>query len=261
VLSDGGTVHVRPIRPDDADALVAFHNRQSAESIYFRFFSSHPRLSAREVAYFTQVDHKDRVAFVAFLGDDMIAVARYEPTGRPGAAEVAFFVDDAHHGRGLATVLLEYLVVAAREAGYVTLVATVLPANSAMLTTFRKAGFETTSSWGDGVVDVSIDLEPTEKEMAAIAEREKRSDARSVARLLRPTSVAVVGAGRHPAGLGNRLVANLLAGGFQGPVFPVNERADHVNSVLAYRSLAEVPARVDLAVLAVPADRLDEVVE
>ena len=121
VLSDGGTVHVRPIRSDDADALVAFHNRQSAESIYFRFFSSHPRLSAREVTYFTQVDHRDRVAFVAFLADDMIAVARYEPTGRPGTAEVAFFVDDHHHGRGLATVLLEYLVVAAREAGYVTL--------------------------------------------------------------------------------------------------------------------------------------------
>ena len=71
----------------------------------------------------------------------------------------------------------------------------------------------------------------------------------------------MIGAGRDPVGLGNRVVANLLAGGFKGPVFPVNERADHVNSVLAYHSLAEVPTRVDLAVLAVPADRLDEAVE
>src|SRR4051812_32081767 len=49
VLSDGGVVHVRPIRPDDEERIVAFHGRQSAESIYFRYFSSHPRLSDREV--------------------------------------------------------------------------------------------------------------------------------------------------------------------------------------------------------------------
>jgi RimJ/RimL family protein N-acetyltransferase/predicted CoA-binding protein len=261
VLSDGATVHVRPIRPDDAERLVAFHSRQSAESIYFRYFSSHPRLSDREVAYFTQVDHHDRVAFVALLGDELIAVARYEPTGRPGQAEVAFFVDDRHHGRGLATLLLEYLVVAAREAGYDTLTATVLPGNNAMLTTFRRAGFETTSTWDGGVVEVAIDLEPTEREAAAIAERERRADARSVARLLRPTSVVVIGAGREPDTLGHRVVANLLDGGFQGPVFPVNERADHVHSVLAYRSVADLPTRVDLAVVAVPPERLDETVD
>ena len=42
-LADGGTMHVRPIRPDDADRLVRFHERQSPESIYFRFFSPRPR--------------------------------------------------------------------------------------------------------------------------------------------------------------------------------------------------------------------------
>src|SRR3979411_2585760 len=77
VVSDGGTVHVRPIRPDDTERLVAFHSRQSPESIYFRFFSVHPRLSEREITYFTNIDYHDRLAFIALLDDEMIAVARY----------------------------------------------------------------------------------------------------------------------------------------------------------------------------------------
>ncbi|MEA3216547.1 MAG: hypothetical protein QOJ19_2703 [Acidimicrobiia bacterium] len=261
VLSDGGTVHVRPIRPDDAERLVAFHNRQSQESIYYRFFSAHPRLSAREVRYFTEIDYHDRLAFIALLGDEMVAVARYEPTGRPGVAEAAFIVDDAHHGRGLATLLLEYLVVAAREAGYDTLTATILPGNTAMLTTFRRAGFENETRWAEGLVEVSIDLCGSTGAEALIAERERRADARSVARLLRPGSVAVVGASRDPESAGNRVLVNLLEGGFEGPVFPVNDQADHIHSVPAYRTLHDVPSRIDLAVVAVPGDRLDGVID
>jgi hypothetical protein len=64
VTADGGTVHVRPIRPDDGERLEAFHGRQSAESIYFRFFSPRPRLSAAEVEHLTNVDGHDRLAFV-----------------------------------------------------------------------------------------------------------------------------------------------------------------------------------------------------
>src|SRR4051812_17263255 len=70
VLSDGGTVHVRPIRPSDAAALVALHGRLSPESIYFRFFSPKPRLTDKEIERFTVVDFEDRVALVAMLGED-----------------------------------------------------------------------------------------------------------------------------------------------------------------------------------------------
>src|ERR1700704_1831388 len=93
VLSDGGTVHVRPIRPADADALVALPGRLSPESIYFRFFSPKPRLTAKEVERFTTVDFHDRVALIALLGDDMIAVARFDRWQQEDEAEVAFTVD------------------------------------------------------------------------------------------------------------------------------------------------------------------------
>ena len=76
VLADGGTVHVRPIATSDAAALIAFHSRLSPDAVYFRFFAAHPRLTDAEVARFTTVDHVDRVALVAELGEEMVGVAR-----------------------------------------------------------------------------------------------------------------------------------------------------------------------------------------
>lgn len=69
VLRDGGTVHIRPIIPADADRLTAFHQRQSAESIYYRYFSARPRLTQKDLVHLTHIDYVDRVAFVALLGD------------------------------------------------------------------------------------------------------------------------------------------------------------------------------------------------
>ena len=71
LLADGGTLHVRPIVPDDADRIAAFHGRQSAENIYYRYFSPRPSLSERDLTNLTHVDYVDRVAFVGLLGDDI----------------------------------------------------------------------------------------------------------------------------------------------------------------------------------------------
>ena len=94
VLADGGTVHIRPVRPDDAERMVAFHGRQSAESIYYRYFSPRPRLSPREIERSVNVDYVGRMALVAVLGDDLVGTARYDsaPPAADGSprAEVAF---------------------------------------------------------------------------------------------------------------------------------------------------------------------------
>ena len=90
VLADGSTAHVRPISADDGDALVALHSRLSPSTIYYRFFSFHPRLSEKEVARFTQVDYVDRMAFVDVArADDMVAVARYDRMPGSDSAEAA----------------------------------------------------------------------------------------------------------------------------------------------------------------------------
>jgi GNAT superfamily N-acetyltransferase len=146
VLRDGGTVLVRPIRPEDGPALVRFHSDLSAESVYLRYFSPHPRLSDTEITFFTTVDYPWRLALVALLGDEIVGVARYE--GKAGSldAEVALVIQDLHQGRGIGTVLLEWLADAAGEAGLTEFYATTLRENHAMLSVFRNAGADSKSA-------------------------------------------------------------------------------------------------------------------
>lgn len=259
VLRDGGTAHLRPIRPDDADRLRRFHERLSEETIYFRFFSILRELSERDIERFTVLDYVDRVALVATVGDELIGVVRYERTDDT-TAEVAFNIEDAHQGRGLGSVFLEHIAAAARERGISQFVADVLPANRKMLRVFEDAGYVVAHALDDGVVRLSFDLEPTEDSLAVTYAREHRAEARSVERLLRPRSVAVVGASRTRRSIGSAVLEHLLAAGFTGSVHAVHPQADQLLGVTAYRSVRDIPGDVDLAVLAVPAEAIEEVV-
>ena len=260
-LADGGTVRVRPIRPDDGPRIVDFHGRQSPESIYFRYFSPRPRLSEADVDRLTHVDYVDRMAFVALRDEALIGVARYDRWPTRSEAEVAFFVDDRHRARGIATLLLEYLAEAARRVGIGGFTATVLPANSRMVGVFRHAGFQVASSFEDGVIEVRLGLQPTPEAEAAIAARAQRAEAEAVRRLLAPRSVAVIGAGREPGGVGHAVLRNLLRHEFAGPVYPVNPAAEHVAGVRAVAKLGDIDGPVDLAVVVVPAAEVPGVIE
>ncbi len=260
VLVDGVTVHVRPISPDDAEQLPEFHARLSAETIQYRFFSPHPELSDAEVEHFTNVDHDDRVALVATLGPHIVGVARFERLEDPTTAEVAFVVDDEHQGRGLGALLLEHLAAAARERGVTRFRASVLATNRRMLAVFASAGFEESSHLESAVVEVELLIEPSERALAAAEQREHRAEAASVARLLTPRSVAVVGAGRNPSSVGHVVLQNLQAAGFEGPIYPVNPRADEIAGLPTHPSLAAVPGPVDLVVVAVPSAAVLDVV-
>lgn len=260
VLADGGTVHVRPISPRDADHLRAFHARLSDETVFLRFFSTKPTLSAEEVERFTHVDNHGRVALVAELGDRIVGVARYDRESAAESAEVAFVVGDEDQGRGIGTVLLEHLAAAARERGITRFVAQTLAQNYRMLGVLRAAGFAEQTCFEDGVVHVELVIEPTDRARAAVEEREHRAESASVARLLTPRSVAVIGASRNGDTVGHQVLRNLLTGGFAGPVYPVNPGAEHVASVKAYPTVVDIPGAVDLAVIAVPATAVLDVV-
>jgi acyl-CoA synthetase (NDP forming)/RimJ/RimL family protein N-acetyltransferase len=262
LLSDGATAHIRPITPDDAEMLVAFYARVSEESKYYRFFAPRPTLSERDVRNYTTVDHDGRVAFIVTVGGDMIGVGRYDRIGASGhSAEVAFLVEDAHHGRGLGSVLLEHLAQAARERGVRQFIADVLPANRKMIKVFTDAGYTVQPTYEDGVLHVEFDIDPTDESLAVLAAREQRAEARSISRLLRPDSVAVVGASRQRDKIGQALVRNLVSGGYTGPVYAVNPEAPAIAGVPAFPTLDAVPAHVDVAILAVPADTVLDVVD
>lgn len=261
VLADGATACVRPIRPDDGPLLIAFHARQSPQSIYYRYFSPRPQLSDRDVEHFTHVDYVDRFALVALRADELIGVARYDRSRHRSEAEVAFFVDDANHGRGLATVLLEHLAARAREVGLTGFTASVLPENRKMIGVFTQAGFETATRFADGVVEVRLGIQPTPEAEAAIEARARSAAAEAVRRLLSPRSVALIGASRDPGTIGHDVLQNLQRAGFEGPVWPVNPNAHHVGSVRAVASILDIPDEVDLAIVAVPAVAVAGVVE
>ena len=261
MLSDGTTARVRPIVPDDGDGIRAFHDRQSRESIYFRFFSPRPRLSDADVVHMTTVDGFRRMAFVAERDGELLGVARYDRYGDRPVAEVAFFTDDQFHGRGIATIMLEYLAAHARDVGIATFEAHVLPSNRRMVSVFKQAGFQVSSEFADGVILVTLGIEPTEDAAAAIEARARAAERQAVARLLEPRSVAVIGAGRDPGGMGHRIVRNLLRRPFRGPVYPVHPEARAIAGLRAYPSVRDIPDDVDLAVIVVPAAEVAAVVE
>lgn len=262
LLSDGTVVHVRPIEGGDAQALLDFHSRLSSQSVYLRFFSAHAQLRPEEVHRFTHVDGRDRMALVATLRDDIIAVARYDRLdSEPEVAEVAFVVVDDFQGRGLATLLLEMLAAHARTQGVSRFRADTLWENTAMRSVFRDAGFQATSTHDAGVVNVEMDIRPSEAFVRAVESRDGVAEAEAVRRLLCPESVAVIGASRTPNTIGHELVRNILKGGYAGPLYPIHPSADEVAGLAAYRSVRDVPGPVDLAVVAVPANVVPLVVE
>ncbi|MDP9885120.1 acyl-CoA synthetase (NDP forming)/RimJ/RimL family protein N-acetyltransferase [Sinomonas atrocyanea] len=252
VLRDGGTAHLRPIRPEDAQALQDFHTHQSEGSIYLRFFSYKARLTPGELKRFTEVDHHDRVALVITMGDEIIGVGRYDRLTDPAEAEVAFNIADRHQGRGIGSILLEHLAAAARENHIRRFTAEVLPENRKMLTVFAEAGYAVARHFDDGVVSVAFEIDPTEKSRAVMESREHRAEARSIMGLLAPSSVAVIGASRTWGTLGYQLLEHIVEGGFAGSVYAVNPEALELGGMMAYGQIGEVPEPVDLAVVAVP---------
>ncbi len=272
VLRDGGTARIRPITVDDADRLVSFYEQVSDESKYYRFFAPYPRLSAKDVHRFTHHDFVDRVGLAATVGGEFIATVRYDRISADGRAasapadeaEVAFLVQDAHQGRGVASALLEHIAAVARERGIRRFAAEVLPANNKMIKVFTDAGYTQKRSFEDGVVRLEFDLEPTDRSLAVQRAREQRAEARSVRRLLVPGSVAVVGVGRSPGGVGRSVLDNIRDAGFTGDLYAVNkafpEEQKDLDGVPAHRSVRDIEGPVDLAVVAVPVEHVLEVV-
>jgi acetyl coenzyme A synthetase (ADP forming)-like protein len=129
-----------------------------------------------------------------------------------------------------------------------------------MLEVFAEAGLTIKRSIEGGVVHVSLLTRQTEQAVQAAEERGQKAAASSIARLLRPRSVAIVGASRDPVKIGGAILANLKREGFRGPIYPVNSSAREVQGFKAYPSISAVGPSIDLAVICVPASAVEEAV-
>ena len=258
LLADGTTMTIRPATPGDYQAVLRLHEAMSPENLYFRFFSA-SRVSAEREAYRVCLDdHPGLAALLGLRGDDVVGVASYELTGDPAAAEIALAVADGMHGHGVATLLLEHLVSLARARGVKTLVADVLPDNYPVLHVLADAGLTVRRRFGGGVIEISMPipdnaaLGEASGYLDAVADREKNADVASLAPLLAPRSVAVVGAGRRPGSLGRTVLLGIRDGGFPGALYAVSPHGGDIEGIRCVPSVADLPEAPDLAVVTVP---------
>ena len=268
LLADGTTITIRPAAPGDYEAVKQLHEAMSPDNLYLRFFSRSPRAAEQEARRVSRDDGPDHGhgALLGFLGDELVGVASYEPAAAdPGSAEVAFAVADRMHGRGVATLLLEHLVSLARERGVGVLTASTLPENIAMLRVFADAGLTVTRRMDYGVIELSMPVprsvalgEPS-RYLDAVAGREQRADVASLEPLLRPRSVAVVGAGQRPGSIGRSILLNIRDAGFAGTLHAVNPHVADIEGIPGVPTLAALPHAPDLVVVTVTADAVLDV--
>ena len=258
LLTDGSTVEIRPAAPSDTDAVREMHAAMSPDNMYLRFFNPSPRLADREARRVCREPAPDHAALLAWLGSRLVGVASYEPTGTPGVVEIAFAVPDDMHRRGIATLLLEHLISLARQHDLRAFRANTLAENAAMLQVFEDAGLPAARRLGEGVVELTFplpggDVRSLDGYLESVASRESRADVASLRHLLRPASVAVVGASRRQGRVGRSILHNIVSCGFEGSAYAVNPYARTMEGVGCVGSVADLPKQVDLAVIAVPA--------
>ena len=264
LLRDGSTAQVHLATAADLPGLLAFFAQLSPEARYRRFFSAavpSPETLAR------LCDDRDMrqacTLLVTRLYDGVpLVVATGSYLARDAhSAEVAFAVAEPLQGLGLGTLLLERLAVLAVRHGFSHFWAVTQADNRAMLELFRESGFAAEERLEDGTLEVNLTVVPTEASVARSELRDRLATAESLRPFFRPSAVAVVGASRDPASIGGRVIASLVAHGFQGPIYPINPNAPEVAGLRAYPSMRELPQRAELAVIVVPRDQVPVVVD
>jgi acetyltransferase len=160
-VGDGWQVDVRPIRPEDEAALVAFLQKTSKEDLRLRFFAPMKEFTHPFVARLTQIDYARAMAFVATdtQTGDILGVVRMHSDSAYESAEYAILVRSDLKGRGLGWALMELMISYARSEGLRHLTGQVLRSNRKMLDMCRHLGFSIKVDAADSdICDVSLPL-------------------------------------------------------------------------------------------------------
>jgi acetate---CoA ligase (ADP-forming) len=268
ILRDGASITIRSLTADDRDHVIAVFGKMSQASVQHRFFTAKRELSAADLAFLDRLAGGPDVALAAMAhdraGERALGIGRYVVLEGGHAAEVAFEVGDADQGRGIGTLLLEHLAVAARGGGITTFIAEVEADNTAMLEMFTTSGFSVRETFESRTFHVEFPTADTDRFLAAAAARERQAVARSLRGVLAPRSVAVIGASRSaPHSIGRAILDNLIHHGFSGAIYPIHPTATEISGRPCFPSVAAVRATgapVDLAVISVPAPGVEAVV-
>ena len=164
-LRDARLLTIRAVRPDDKGLVIEALLGVSAESVYSRLFTTKKEITADGLKQITEVDFVNTVALFAVLdnngAEQIVGGGRYIRSGKSEKgqrAEVAFLIEDAFQGLGIASRIFKHLVAIARESGIAQFEAEVLPTNEAMLKVFTRSGIPITRTATRDAVHVLMDL-------------------------------------------------------------------------------------------------------
>lgn len=265
LLRDGQGVVLRMATPADLPAIQEMLSKVSGQSLRMRFMASMKQVPTKFIEGLCSEDPRDRACVLAVMGEGedskVVGFGNYVSLGAHNTADVAFIVADEFQGRGISTLLLERLAGIAAGVGFVGFEADVLFDNQQMTNVFRKSGFEAKQVLDGGSYHVEFPVAGAAALLERAELREHIATANSMALLLRPKVVAVVGASRDRGSIGSRIFQHILANNFTGTVYPVNNQALSVHGVRAYPSVGELPEPPDLVVVAVPAESVVAVAE
>jgi acyl-CoA synthetase (NDP forming)/GNAT superfamily N-acetyltransferase len=265
LLKNGQGVLFKPATSDNIPIVESFMKRISQESLRMRFMASVSEISPKVIRDLCSGDFSQSGCLLAITGEDIdpkvVGLGNYIATGNGRTAEIAFLIEDEYQGRGISTLLLERLAGLGAANGFIEFEAEVLPDNQPMMNVFKSSGFEKHRVWSSDTVHFELPVNGAAALWELADLREKIAVANSLVPLLRPKVIAVVGASREPSSIGNMILRNILAANFNGTVYPINPQAVSVNGIRAYASAKELPEPVDLAVIAVRAEKVFEVIE
>jgi acyl-CoA synthetase (NDP forming)/GNAT superfamily N-acetyltransferase len=262
LLADGRIVLIRAIDPADAPAVLALHTRLSDQDRYLRFFGAGSVTVLDTVTRrITRTPDTTHAALGGYIGDRLAGVAHYETLDDRTTAEVALVIDGTVQAHGLGTLLLEHLASVARQHGVTRFIAEVLAENRRMIQVFADSGLAYRMDTTGPERQVEISLTEDERFAAAVDERERVSDVASLASVLRPASIVVIGASRRPGSVGHAVLRNLLDSGYTGRLTAVNPHAEQIAGVSCRPSVDELTSTPDLAVVCVPAAAVPDTVE
>ena len=263
LLKDGQGVFLKPATDKDILLVGNFMKRISKESLRMRFMASISEVSATTIKNLCSGDFKLEGCLLAIIGEDIykkvIGLGNYIATGNGHTAEVAFLIEDVYQGRGISTILLERLAGLAAANGFIDFEAEVLPDNLPMMNLFKSSGFEKHRVWGSDTVHFELPVKGGAQTWEISQLRERIAVANSLNSLLNPKTIAVIGVSRLSSSIGYLIFKNILNAGFNGEVFPVNPQIGSIDGIRAYSSSKELPRQIDLAVIAVRAEKVFEV--
>ena len=264
ILRDGTTVRVRLCAPDDAPAMQEFLDRveqQAGGDSALRERATR-RMSVEELCDCERADESLTLLALRSIEGELRVVgsASYVATD-DGAAEIALGVDQAFRGLGLATALVERITSAAAHHGHRRLVARVAEGNERLLELLRSGGYALGEEHSAGLVSVDLSAMPHGAARERGELRDRLAAAASIHPFFHPRAVAVVGASRDEESLGFRTLHGLVLNRFHGPVYAVNPKADSVGAIPCYPSASDLPGPVDLAIVLVPKQHVEAVVD